>query len=64
MDQAVLIEAESCRGSSESRTEAQLSTPKVKPIDRDQSAFVSLWVENLVGAEDKVRSVWDPGTWI
>lgn len=33
--------------------------PKIKPIDRDQSAFVSLWVENLVPADDKVRAIWD-----
>lgn len=33
--------------------------PKIKPIDRDQSAFVSLWVESLVSADDKVRAIWD-----
>jgi transposase len=59
MEQAVLIEAESCPGSTESPTEPPLSAPKIKPIDRDQSAFVSLWVENLVGADDKARSIWD-----
>ena len=35
------------------------AAPKIKPIDRNQSAFVALDVENLVGPDDKVRSIWD-----
>ena len=60
MEQAVLIELEKAQGPLNSERERGLSAPpKIKIIDRDQSAFVSLWVENLVGADDKVRSVWD-----
>jgi transposase len=33
-------------------------TPKIKPIDRRQSVFVPLDVENLVGAEHKARAIW------
>jgi transposase len=32
--------------------------PKIKPIDRKQSVFVPLDVENLVGPDHKVRAIW------
>jgi transposase len=32
--------------------------PKIKPIDRKQSVFAVLDVENLVGPSDKVRAIW------
>lgn len=33
-------------------------SPKIKPINRKQSVFVPLDVENLVGADHKVRAIW------
>jgi len=33
--------------------------PKIKRIDRRQSVFVCLDVENLVGTDHKVRAIWD-----
>jgi transposase len=32
--------------------------PKIKPIDRQQSVFMPLDVENLVGPEHKARGIW------
>ena len=55
----MLIELEERAGTAENRMESRPSAPKIKPIDRDQSAFVSLWVENLAGGDDKVRAIWD-----
>jgi transposase len=57
--QGKLIELEEASGPLGSPAEPRLSSPKIKFIDRDQSAFVSVWVENLVGADDKVRAIWD-----
>src|SRR6266700_2528331 len=59
--QAVLIELEEVGSWTERqiRSEPQERAPKIKRIDRDQSAFVSLWVESLVGADDKVRAIWE-----
>ena len=57
--QPMLIELEERAGTAENRMESRPSAPKIKPIDRDQSAFVSLWVENLAGGDDKVRAIWD-----
>ena len=33
-------------------------SPKIKPINRKQSVFLPLDVENLVGADHKVRAIW------
>jgi transposase len=62
-EQGVLIELErsgdgTCAAEQAPRRKAE-SAPKIKRIDRDQSAFVSLIVENLVGADDKVRAIWE-----
>ena len=62
-EQAILIELEpsgdgTCPAEPDRRRKAE-GAPKIKRIDRDQSAFVSLCVENLVGADDKVRAIWE-----
>lgn len=38
---------------------AKVPRPKIKGIDRKQAVFVPLDVENLVGAEHKVRAIWE-----
>jgi transposase len=59
-EQAVLIELEArVEGTSELAPARVNSAPKIKLIDRKQSAFVALDVENLVGADDKVRAIWE-----
>jgi transposase len=61
-EQAILIEAEASGAGAQEQSKGQAeprTPPKIKRIDRDQSAFVSVWVENLVGADDKVRAIWD-----
>ena len=62
-EQAILIELEpsgdgTCPAEPDRRRKAE-GAPKIKRIDRDQSAFVSLCVENLVGADDKVQAIWE-----
>ncbi len=42
----------------QSRTWQPNTAPKIKPIDRKQSRWIRLDVENLVGPEDKVRAIW------
>jgi transposase len=34
-------------------------SPKIKAIERDQSAFIPMDVEKLVGPEHKIRAIWD-----
>lgn len=62
-EQAILIELEpgGAAGQQEQgkKQPGPRTPPKIKRIDRGQSALVSLWVENLVGADDKVRAIWD-----
>ncbi len=59
-EQGVLIELEqSTSGSGEAAQGSAEAAPKIKPIDRNQSAFVALDVENLVGADDKARAIWE-----
>src|ERR1022692_2308002 len=59
-EQAVLIEVEqSVSGAEMSTQRSAEAAAKIKPIDRNQSAFVALDVENLVGADDKARASWE-----
>jgi transposase len=59
-EQAVLIELEAGVGeTAESALVRGDAAPKIKPIDRSQSVFVALDVENLVGEDDKARAIWE-----
>ena len=59
-EQGVLIELEAGVGGTAERAQPRAdAAPKIKPIDRSQSAFVALDVENLVGADDKARAIWE-----
>lgn len=59
-EQGVLIELEqSVSGAGVGAQRSAEAEPKIKPIDRNQSAFVALDVENLVGADDKARAIWE-----
>jgi transposase len=61
--QSVLIEqeeAEPRRAANEQALERRPNlSPKIKPIQRDQAVWLALDVENLVGAEHKIRAIWD-----
>src|SRR6266567_430199 len=59
-EQGVLIELKRCEAEEQDQAGRRAeSGPKIKQIDREQSAFVSIWVENLIGVDDKVRAIWD-----
>src|ERR1700676_2953486 len=59
-EQGVLIELEqSVSGAGVSTQRNAEAAAKIKPIERNQSAFVALDVENLVGADDKARAIWE-----
>jgi transposase len=59
MEQATLIELEPALEQEEAAEHSPGGVAKIKRIDRNQSAFVALDVENLVGSEDKVRAIWE-----
>ena len=58
-EQAILIALDERTGPEQKVEPEAAAEPKIKRIDRRQSAFVQLDVENLVNADDKVRAVWD-----
>lgn len=57
--QAILIELERGAEREKAAERNAAAVAKIKRIDRNQSAFVALDVENLVGADDKVRAIWE-----
>jgi transposase len=58
-EQATLIALDGLGCPGPAGTKEPEAAPKIKRIDRRQSAFVALDVENLVSADDKVRAIWD-----
>src|SRR6201993_3855672 len=58
-EQAALMDLDGLAGPEKTVERKEASAPKIKGIDRAQSALVALDVENLVGAADKVRAIWD-----
>ena len=58
-EQATLIDLGPYTEPKKTVDRAVAAAPKIKRIDRDQSAFVALEVDHLVGADDKVRAIWE-----